>query len=548
MLQRRARPLPAVLVRFALLALVATALLSVACEGDADLEAAGGTAAAATPALAGASPPPARSVAVEVADPAEADRYRAALEAAGFTVADHAETRVTDAAAGIGASEGFLARSWVIVTHPRSALLDAGDDLAGLLHGPGPIVATPAAAAWLAGAFPSDSRELQTASLAEVIGAVATRPDALGVIPAEELTPEVRALVVAGFDPYRDAPDANPLAEYRRADGPLAGEVREVIAGAVPPEEPVLFLATGELIPARCVSDRVAGLEEGYGTTYDGTRDLIAGADLVVAHWEPAVIEGPPTPCTPTFNLSTRPEAARAAAEAGVDVALAVGNHVGDCWPGCAYQSAVIETVAHLEAAGLLTVGAGPDLAAAREPVIVQVDGVTFAILAYDDIAFQHYGATATTAGTAHADLDGLAEDVRRAAERADHVVVGFSWGIEYTATPSARQRELARTAVKAGASLVVGNHPHWVQATEWIGDGFVAYGLGNFVFDQDWSVETTQGAILEVGFSRERILGVRLRPTVVRQQYAVELLDPADAEGGAILQRMWDASDALSP
>ncbi|MCA9848292.1 MAG: CapA family protein, partial [Dehalococcoidia bacterium] len=196
---------------------------------------------------------------------------------------------------------------------------------------------------------------------------------------------------------------------------------------------------------------------------------------------------------------------------------------------------------------GLDVAGAGEDLATARTPVIREVDGVTFAILAYDDIAFQHYGATEDTAGTAHADFEGLAQDVRAAAELADHVVVGFSWGVEYTSVPTDRQREFAHTAIDAGASLVIGNHPHWVQATEWYGDGFIAYGLGNFVFDQDWSVETTQGAILEVGFTRDRILGVRIRPTAVRQQYAVELLDPAGAEGSSILQRIWDASDVVA-
>ena len=205
------------------------------------------------------------------------------------------------------------------------------------------------------------------------------------------------------------------------------------------------------------------------------------------------------------------------------------------------------QTRAHLEAAGLAVTGAGDTLAEAREPAILTVDGVTFAFLGYDQIAWQHYGAREDAPGTAHADLDGLAEDVRAAAARADHVIVGFSWGVEYIAEPTAREREVARTAIEAGASLVVGNHPHWVQATEWIGDAFVAYGLGNFVFDQDWSVETTQGAVLEVGFTAERILGVRLRPTAVRQMHLVELVPPDSAEGAAILGQIWDATAAVA-
>ncbi|MCA9849186.1 MAG: CapA family protein, partial [Dehalococcoidia bacterium] len=228
----------------------------------------------------------------------------------------------------------------------------------------------------------------------DVMDAVLADPTAIGVIPIGSLDPRVRALTVAGVDPYGAPPEQAPGLS-RWVSGPDAAAVIEALGWpSEPSEDPVLFLATGELIPARCVSDRVAAVDEGYGATYDGTRDLITHADLAVSNWEPAVVDGDPTPCTPTFNLSTSPQAAQAAAEAGVDVALAVGNHMGDCWPGCGYQAAVLETVQHLRDAGLDVAGAGEDLATARTPVIREVDGVTFAILAYDDIAFQHYGAT----------------------------------------------------------------------------------------------------------------------------------------------------------
>ncbi|MEX2373577.1 MAG: CapA family protein, partial [Dehalococcoidia bacterium] len=105
-----------------------------------------------------------------------------------------------------------------------------------------------------------------------------------------------------------------------------------------------------------------------------------------------------------------------------------------------------------------------------------------------------------------------------------------------------------AGVAVAAGASVVVGNHPHWVQATEWIGDAFVAYGLGNFVFDQDGFEERTQGAVLEAGFTRERLLGVRLRPTAIRERHRPEFVVPHSGESRAILGRIWDATDTLPP
>src|SRR4029079_14351179 len=100
------------------------------------------------------------------------------------------------------------------------------------------------------------------------------------------------------------------------------------------------------------------------------------------------------------------------------------------------------------------------------------------------------------------ADAGRIAETVRPARKVADVVIIVPHWGVEYTAEPSDRQRDFARAAAAAGADMIVGNHPHWVQAHEQIGEVFVAYALGNFVFDQDWSLETQQGAMLAVTFT----------------------------------------------
>ena len=83
------------------------------------------------------------------------------------------------------------------------------------------------------------------------------------------------------------------------------------------------------------------------------------------------------------------------------------------------------------------------------------------------------------------------------------------------------------------------------MQAVELLDDAVVVYALGNFVFDQAWSVPTTQGMVLEAGFTRDRLLGFRLRPLVIRDRYRPELVDPA-GEGAPILHRVWEATDRL--
>jgi poly-gamma-glutamate synthesis protein (capsule biosynthesis protein) len=83
------------------------------------------------------------------------------------------------------------------------------------------------------------------------------------------------------------------------------------------------------------------------------------------------------------------------------------------------------------------------------------------------------------------------------------------------------------------------------VQAHETIDGVFVAYALGNFVFDQDWSLETQQGALLEVTFTGTRMTDTQYTPIRIHDRY-----QPHQAEGPeatAIIKRIEDAAAALA-
>ena len=190
-----------------------------------------------------------------------------------------------------------------------------------------------------------------------------------------------------------------------------------------------------------------------------------------------------------------------------------------------------------------MPVGAGGNLEEARSPAVISVRGTRFAFLGYDDIA-SYYHADEGQPGTAPLDASSLQADIARARQVADVVVVLPHWGTEYTATPTERQRELAGTAIEAGATLVIGNHPHWAQAVEQLNGAFVAYALGNFVFDQDWSRETQEGVIVEAVFQGSKLAGVNLIPIRIQEMHQPTLASPEEA--AEILGRIGEASEGL--
>lgn len=57
--------------------------------------------------------------------------------------------------------------------------------------------------------------------------------------------------------------------------------------------------------------------------------------------------------------------------------------------------------------------------------------------------------------------------------------------GVEYTTTNTPQQQAAAHAMIDAGADMVIGNHPHWVQNTEVYKDKLIAYSTGNLIYDQ---------------------------------------------------------------
>lgn len=236
---------------------------------------------------------------------------------------------------------------------------------------------------------------------------------------------------------------------------------------------------------------------------------VLRRADLATANLEGAVSAGGVALLDKDYVFRGPPQALRAMRRAtGVDVLSVANNHTLDFG-----RAAFLDTLRHARAAGVATVGGGADDRSARRPVVLVRGGLRIAFLGYSDVNPLGFPAGPATPGTARAWPWQVAEDVRRAKRANDLVVVWFHWGEELVPEPSAAQRRLAAEALAAGATVVLGAHPHVLGGVARPARGrLVAWSLGNFVFPS-FRDDTTRTGILLVELDAGGVRGWRLRP-----------------------------------
>jgi poly-gamma-glutamate synthesis protein (capsule biosynthesis protein) len=230
------------------------------------------------------------------------------------------------------------------------------------------------------------------------------------------------------------------------------------------------------------------------------------------------------------------------ATRGGLKVVTLGSNHITDAgWAG------VRETVKYLDAAGIAHTGAGENITAALAPAVVNVHGLKFAFVGWDDI----HGSAAATAshpGAAPMSDTNVCNSIKAARAVADVVIAMPQWGWpEYHATITKDQMTQRALMYKCGADGILGSGTHWASWASILpgpnGMQFAIGSHGNFLFDQNWSQQTMEGVVVEVTFVGTKLAQFRLHPYVVVQGAQPNLTDPLGA-GKYVLTRVWSVSD----
>jgi poly-gamma-glutamate synthesis protein (capsule biosynthesis protein) len=210
----------------------------------------------------------------------------------------------------------------------------------------------------------------------------------------------------------------------------------------------------------------------------------MSAADIAMVNLESAITEQN-TRVPKDFNFKAPATALDALRAGGIKVATEANNHSIDFGP-----QGLADTLAARAAKQFPIVGIGANAAEAYAPYRVDVKGQRIAIFGATDVIDAQYvtawSATDTQPVVASTKLDGQARmiaAIQAARPLVDTIVVDLHWGMERVGCATARQKELARALVDAGADIVVGSHAHVLEGGGRYGTAFVDYGLGNFVF-----------------------------------------------------------------
>ena len=255
---------------------------------------------------------------------------------------------------------------------------------------------------------------------------------------------------------------------------------------------------------------RLVMRRRGLRFPWTGVGRALRRADIAFGNLECAVsTRGRPVP--KQFNFRGRPAALRVVARyAGLDVLNLANNHVGDFG-----TAALLDTVRYVRRFGMAAVGAGRSIASASRPRVIERLGLRVAFVGFSNILPASFFAGPRRPGTQAASRQAIRRGVRRARRRADVVIATFHWGVERAPREDARQRAFASAALRAGATAVIGAHPHVLQPIRRFGRRLVAYSLGNFVFAAA-SPRTTRTGILRLRLSAQGVEGSRLAPAVI--------------------------------
>ena len=259
---------------------------------------------------------------------------------------------------------------------------------------------------------------------------------------------------------------------------------------AAGPAAPVSLVFAGDIV----LDDVPGTLIENGGDPFADFAPLFASADIRIGNLE-CVAATTGSAGDKNFTFRAHPRTLPVLKRHFDAMALA-NNHSGDFG-----REAFAEMLLLLKQNQLAQFGGGNNLSEAHTPLIVERKGLRIALLSYNEFMPRSFEADHNAPGSAWSEDEQVVADIQKARSvfRADIVIPVMHWGWEDELTANARQRQLARTMIDAGADAVIGGHPHVTQDIEHYRGKPIIYSVGNFVMKETDNANQRVGWILRL-------------------------------------------------
>jgi poly-gamma-glutamate synthesis protein (capsule biosynthesis protein) len=228
-----------------------------------------------------------------------------------------------------------------------------------------------------------------------------------------------------------------------------------------------------------------------FAETLSGIAPLVDGS-LAFVNLETVVtdrndLKPEPLKGKGAFHFRSHPAALKALMDTGFNLFSLANNHAMDYGPTGAEETLYHMAVAAAERP-VAYAGLGADFEEATKPGCLDLGGVRIGLGAIGIITGdlpQHRAGPDKPGQASFRDRGDFETVVKRLTELpADYRILSVHYGLEGRVEPDERQiADLRNYAAKEkGIDLIVGHHPHVVQAVELDGTSLIFYGLGNFM------------------------------------------------------------------
>jgi len=271
------------------------------------------------------------------------------------------------------------------------------------------------------------------------------------------------------------------------------------------------IVLTGDILLDRGVRKAISRHGVGYLFS-DGVDSVFRSSQVVVGNLEcPAtkIVE----PAYKRFIFRAEPEWLDTLRAHGITHLNLANNHAIDQGP-----EGLLDTWKNIQQAGMTPIGAGTTMRQAAAPVLLASHPRKVWLVPSLRLTLENYAYLPHRPCVSQEPMDSLLQRVftLRKADSTAVIIVALHWGGEHTLKPVPRQRYDAHMLVRAGADVLVCHHTHTLQTIEDYHGHKVYYSIGNFIFDQQKTLNT-RACIVQLDITSHS-LDVKTIPIEIRQ------------------------------